>query len=412
MTLDLGEVDDNINVTSDYSNAVLNAVLPYFDNVAKKLDLPVSLPITQSAIAKCNILANRQTCLSITLTNGYVFSFALGFVNMYQSPHSPSYSHVTPDNANPSPQREITKQEAVQLARASIQKLGISLEDVFADRNPIVNTYNKRFTNSVVRYQIQWLEPYGSKSADFIINPQTKEIERFIFSTSTNLRQAPPKTDVVASNVTDNNKGFFLSQIPPQQINPEYAKHLIPIMFKAVDEYAQKLSLPIALPLNTNNVAKIKIFNNGGWEHAVISLTNNWKFIYRHTMVNGYYSPTVFHSIDSAHYKFQDFTGKWNLSTNQAIDLVKAKLAKLDFPTNNIHMDFGPNIIFAAGDFRQIIPRYYFEWYYNDEAKQELQSKVEAEVNADTGTVESLYYDDQVYWNSRPPIDAPISIKQ
>jgi len=412
MTLDLGELDDNINVTSDYSNAVLQAVLPYFNNVAKKLDLPVSLPITQHAIAKCSILANRQTCLSITLTNGCVFSFSLGFVDMYVSPRSPSYSHITRDKINSNHQSEITEREAVQLARDSIQKLGISLEDVFADREPEVTTFNKPFTNSVVRYRIQWLEPYGTKSADFIINPQTKEIERFHFSPHTNLHHDPPKTDVVASNVTDNNKGLFLSQIPPQQINPEYARQLIPIMFKAVDDYAEKLSLPIGLPLNTNNVAKIKIFNNGGWEHAEIWLTNNWRFIYRHTMVNGYYAPTVFVSSGYRHYKLEEFTGKWNLNTNQAIELVKAKLAKLDFPTNNIHMDFAPNIIFAAGDFRQIIPRYYFEWFYENATHDDLQSKVEAEVNADTGTVESLYYDDQVYWDSRPPIDVPITIKQ
>jgi hypothetical protein len=36
---------------------------------------------------------------------------------------------------------------------------------------------------------------------------------------------------------------------------------------------------------------------------------------------------------------------------------------------------------------------------------------LEAEVNADSGKLESLYYDDKAYWGSRPPIDAPISIK-
>jgi hypothetical protein len=36
-------------------------------------------------------------------------------------------------------------------------------------------------------------------------------------------------------------------------------------------------------------------------------------------------------------------------------------------------------------------------------------AKLEAEVNADSGIVESLYYDDKTFWNSRPPIDMPIS---
>jgi hypothetical protein len=46
---------------------------------------------------------------------------------------------------------------------------------------------------------------------------------------------------------------------------------------------------------------------------------------------------------------------------------------------------FAPNIIYAAGDFREIIPRYFFEWYYENVAHDDLQSKVEAEVNADSG---------------------------
>jgi hypothetical protein len=94
--------------------------------------------------------------------------------------------------------------------------------------------------------------------------------------------------------------------------------------------------------------------------------------------------------------------------------VVKKALARLDYPTNNIHMDFAPNILYAAGDFKKIIPRYIFEWYYvinKGTTKEELRSKVEAEVNADSGKLESFYYDDMAYWNSRPPIDAPISIQ-
>ena len=90
--------------------------------------------------------------------------------------------------------------------------------------------------------------------------------------------------------------------------------------------------------------------------------------------------------------------------------MVKKALAKLDYPTNNIHMDFEPTVIFPAGEFRKFIPRYMFEWYYKN-ADGHVTSRVEAEVNADNGKLESLYYDDAAYHGSRPPIDVPISIK-
>ena len=92
-------------------------------------------------------------------------------------------------------------------------------------------------------------------------------------------------------------------------------------------------------------------------------------------MVNGYYSPNVFTTTDYHPFHLRDFEGNTGiLTTNQAIDLVKKELAKLEFPTNNIHMDFAPNVIYAAGDFQKIIPRYFFEWNYTK--NEELLSKV------------------------------------
>ena len=73
------------------------------------------------------------------------------------------------------------------------------------------------------------------------------------------------------------------------------------------------------------------------------------------------------------------------MTTNQAIESATKTLAKPNYPTNNIHMDFAPNVIYAAGDFKKIIPRYFFEWYYENAARDDLQSRVEAEVNADSG---------------------------
>jgi len=180
-------------------------------------------------------------------------------------------------------------------------------------------------------------------------------------------------------------------------------------MFQAVDSYAKKLALPVP-PLTTNNVANIAITDNEGWPHAEISLTNGWRFIYRHAMVNGYYSPYVLFSVDSPNMRIKAFQGKWNISEGQAIEAVKQTPAKLGFATNNVHMDFAPTVTYAQGDYQKTIPRYFFSWNFENAAKDDLQSKVEAEVNADDGHVESLYYDDKAYWGARPAVTAPISL--
>lgn len=197
MILDLGQLSDFIQVTAQYSNAVLVAVLPYFSDVSKKLDLPTPQPITCANVAQFHVLPSREMRASLRLKNGCVFSFVFGFVDSYTSPHSPTYSPSTQDNIAPKRGKRMTEMEAVHMARSSIERLGVSLEDVFADREPVVTTYRKDATNSIPRYRIQWLEPHGSYAADFIINPETGEVERFHFGALTNLRQPPPRLNIV-----------------------------------------------------------------------------------------------------------------------------------------------------------------------------------------------------------------------
>ena len=54
--------------------------------------------------------------------------------------------------------------------------------------------------------------------------------------------------------------------------------------------------------------------------------------------------------------------------------------------------------------------RFKDKWNFENADKTDLQSKAAAEVNADNGHVESLYYDDKAYWDARPAVTAPISL--
>lgn len=423
MILDLGTVSHYVKITPEYSNAVLMAVLPCFSDVARKLNLPVPQPITQADIDQFHVLPFREMTASVLLKNGCIFDFHFGFVNFYISPQSQSYRRPTSKNIpKETHQRIITKNQAVQMARDAIKKLGISSEDVFAEQKPRV-MIEQRNTNTTPCYRVQWLDPRGfgqiigednpetkndglvtAPAVDVEINAETKEVEEIHLALLESLRRSPPKIDVVPLP----GRATYFS-VPEHQVNPVYARQLLPIMFHAIDEYGQKLSLPIPHPLTTNNVAKIVVYDNGGWPHCEIELTNGWRFIYRHTMVNGYYAPDNFFDSDNRVIHIKEFEGKWSLTTNQAIEVVRQAMTKLNYPTNNVHMDFAPTVYTASVD-REHIPRLRFEWYYS--VQDELQSRLEAEVNAESGKLESLYYDDKVYWGSRPLIDVPISAKK
>src|ERR1035441_1440931 len=93
---------------------------------------------------------------------------------------------------------------------------------------------------------------------------------------------------------------------------------------------------------------------------------------------------TLFRS-DNRKIHIRDFEGKWNLTTNRAIEVVRKAISKLNYPTNNVHMDFAPTVYTAAVN-KEHIPRLRFEWYYS--VHDELQSRLEAEVNTESRSEE------------------------
>ena len=413
--LQLGLDTRTIQITPEYKEAALQATLPLFSDFAHKLQLPVPYPLTRGDIVDCGLTPIQKIngeidTVAIETKQGFSFDFFQGNVRAFSGPDS--YSGMQNKNSHNisiffgTP--KISRMQAIQSARDTLKKLGIPPEDLFAEQEPQVEVPTWG-TNTIARYIIKWRDPRGGDNGpDTVaaeVNAETGRVESFRILPENDLKKPAPKVMVVPPS----GQGMFDSMIPPS-MNPDYAWKLIPIMFKAVDEYAQKLSLPILRPLTTNDVAKVEAHNNDGWPHCEIWLTNGWRFVYRHTMVCGYYAPDNFFDSDNRKIHISDFAGKWNLTTNQAIEVVRQAIAKLDYPTNHIHIDDAKSFIHVAAVNKEHIPRLSFEWYY--EPNDELQSRLEAEVNMDNGKLESLYYDDKAYWGSRPPINVPISVQK
>jgi hypothetical protein len=406
--LELGNPVRTIQLTPEYKEAALQATLPLFSDFAQKLQLPVPRPLTRGDIINYGMTPFQRNhgeidSLFIETKQGLKFSLFGGIVRGFSWPDSYSEMQDIHVISNYFGRVQITEAQAILSARNTLEKLGIPPEDVFAEQEPQVEVPTWG-TNTIARYLVKWHDPRGDDNAVIIkmeINAKTGLVEYLWLLPVNGMKRPAPKVAVVAPVGYDR----FDSMIPPP-MSPDYAWKLIPVMFTAIDSYAKKLSLPIPYPLTTNNVAKVEAHNNDGWPHCEIWLTNGWHFVYRHTMVNGYYAPDNFFDSDNRKIHFRDFDGKWNLTTKEAIEVVRRAMAKLDYPTNNVHMDFQPKA-FAASVDKEHIPRLRFEWYYS--VQEELQSRLEAEVNVDTGKLESLYYDDKAYWNSRPQIDVPIS---
>ena len=399
-----------IQVTAQFSNAVLVALMPYFSDAAQKLDLPVPHPITMQQVVGAGISPFRYPNGDImgagievqgkNTRRRWCISYQFGHVRCVEL--RPSYFTIQdPDDlTNCYGKIRMTKGEAVKMARDTITKLGIPLEDVFAEQEPVVTLPESvDVTNTLPYYRIKWMDPYSnSEAVDIGINADAKRVERIRFGIGDyNLNRPMPKINVPTP----------LARFYPYA-NPEYAWKLLPIVLRAVDDYSKTLGLPISRPLTTNHVARFSVSDNGGWPHSEVELTDGWEFVYRNSMVNGYYAPdNLFHFRRAGQRTLiKDYTGKWNLTEAQAIALVKRTLAKLNYPTNLVHMNFEPQVIKPKVPG---IPRYSFYWEQSNATHDDLESRISAEVDADKGELKSLYFDNQALWRHPPPIDVPIS---
>lgn len=405
MILELGTSTEWIRVTTEYSNAVLVAVLPYISDFAKKLELPLPQPITAGHVVGCGIAPYRtRGCgghdgpIGVRVKGDWSFTFSCGYVSKYEAPDS-YYRLQDPDKV---PrffgQVRMNPKEAVALARNTITSLGIRLEDVFADMEPQVTSPERVGTNTVPHYRVEWLDPRGgSASARVDVNGEAGRVEGVLLR-SRNLERQTPRLAVAP--------GILPARSPP--VNPDYAWKLIPWVLRAVDNYGAKLGLPVPRSLTTNHVARFELHDNGGWPHCELELTNGWRFIYRNSMVNGYYAPDNLFNSDRRPILIKQFLGKWNMTEQEAIELIRRTIAKLNYPTNLVLMGFKPHVTKPT---LPGIPRYSIYWWAENAAHDDLQCKVEAEVDADKRELKSLYYDHVAYWNHPPPVDVPISLR-
>jgi len=402
MILQLESLGGTIEVTANLSNALLVATLPYFSDAAEKLDLPLPLPITEKHVVDAGVTPyvtsdGEWAGFGIGVVGGYGFGFRYGYVDHFQTTNS-YFALQDPDEIPRfvGPVR-ITRDEAIELARETLTKLGIALEKVFAEQEPRVTLPEKTRTGIVPRYRVRWSGPRG-EAVDMEVNADAKRVERFVIGFNPNLHRPWPQIGVTPVRMSRY-----------RGVNPEYAWKLVPIILRAVDEYGMTLGLAIPRPLTTNHVARLEIADNGGWPHCEIELTNGWAFIYRNSMVNGFYAPDDLFSLfaERRPILIKDFVGEWNMTQAEAIALIRRSLAKLNYPTNLIRMDFAPQVHTSA---ITNIPRYNFWWWCENETKDGLVSKVEAEVDAEKRELKSLYFDHKAFWNNPPPIDVPISV--
>ncbi|MBP7827828.1 MAG: hypothetical protein BWX84_02749 [Verrucomicrobia bacterium ADurb.Bin118] len=198
-----------VHMTATYSNAMLVAILPHISDFAKKLDLPIPQPITAAQVQEFRPSPVKDFIGGgVMLTNGYWFAFNNGYVNSFRSPdnvfcdqdpaaHWPKYAYGK-DN--------MTTNDAIALARESLNKLGYSPELLGCDAPPksVTGPHDTNDGHHVPHCQIRWERYPAPKTAEeqagndvvtVEINMEEKTVAG-LSAISKKLWKSPPKLSV------------------------------------------------------------------------------------------------------------------------------------------------------------------------------------------------------------------------
>src|SRR5437868_27375 len=124
-----------LQVTAQYSNAVLVAIMPQISDFAQKLELPIPIPVRIEQIRefRCSPIKGDTGGLLI-FTNRLQVWYQLGHVNGFRTPRSYYNLQDVRDIPRFYGPIKLSTDEALQLARVTICKLGYTLKETFTDQ--------------------------------------------------------------------------------------------------------------------------------------------------------------------------------------------------------------------------------------------------------------------------------------
>jgi hypothetical protein len=340
-----------VQITAQYSNAVLVAVLPYVSDFCQRLDLPVSVPVKTNQVRqfKCDYRKDHVGGV-VVLNNGNRFTFLDGRVCVYRSP----WSYYSLQNVDEMPRFygkvEISEADALRAAHRAIKQLGYSDAIFHADRSPKVSPPEKIGDACIPRYRFQWLKPERDTHAgnsdilavslDMEINASNGRVEMLCFGGADTIRPGPT-VDVqppLLSKPGESSNGLprgLGEGVRTELVSPAYAKAFLEIILPQFSDYAMLAGLPVATPITLKEVdlSQYQCWSDHGHPAAQVVLKNGDRFHFNNGHVTAFYAHDAFQRFPF----FGDprnFSGKINMTTNEAVALATRAMASIGCKDN------------------------------------------------------------------------------
>jgi hypothetical protein len=414
-------------ITVAYSNALLVAVMPHVTDFAKKLDLPVAQPITIAQVERFNCFPRSDHIGGrLILTNGCSFIFDHGRVESFESADTFAYlqePRLVPKFYGPI---KITEAQALQIAHGAIKKLGYTDEMLAANQRPEIKPPKKDRGHLIARYNFRWIDPtrggdtnHPPPSIEFEINATTGEIQMVTIFNPNTFRPDPKLNvkPVIAGEGPKTMPAGEGRKITP--VSAKYAKEFMSAILPQVSAFVQKMGLAVKTPIVAQDVDMTQYlakYNCGivdGDTMAQIDLKKGDRFVYRHGQVIAFYTsdaqdfpmqehPATYPQIDQYQAKF---FGPINMTTNQAVALVRQTLGKLGYAPAVLHVDQPPRVYGPGWWGTNRTARCFMVW----SETVDPPTWVNAEVDVAKKTLKSLYINDHAItsiWRIPPKINA------
>jgi hypothetical protein len=371
-----------IQVTAQYSNAVLVAVLPQISAFVKEAELPMPTPIVLQQVREFRCFPSTDDVGGLViLTNDLRVWYHHGYVNGYRTPHS--YYNLQDPRDIPKfyGTCRLNREQALQLARKAIRKYGYSLKDTFADQPPEIDMPIQIGTNLVPFYRFQWRDPvFGSTAVSIELNADAKRIEEIDLE-SPFFWRAPPRAAV---------QPVIRNPRPP--ISTTASNDFLSASLPQVGAFAEKLGLPFHNSPKRRDIQSIEFFNGvaGAW----LKFSNGYIFTYEKGAVTQFTSPDSAYGVrvpvgSPPQKRFAAYLGKWNMDEHEAVQLVRNAITKLGYGLSDFNAGREPKIKKNQTVGEYTVPRFRLFWITNNAAGETI-SLVSAEVNADKKRLEHL----------------------
>ena len=400
-----------LQITAQYSNAVLVAILPHVSDFAHKLNLPIPTPVTPAQVRyfKCDPRKDHVGGM-LMLTNRFQFTFLNGRVCVYRSPSSYFSLQDIDMPAEFYGPVKVSKKEAVRIAHEAIKKLGYTDKAVHADTDPKITPPVQIGTNYVPRYRIRWLDPAwrGARTPgspipailDIEVNAGNRRVE--MLSMTSRETQAPnPRVGVQPPPVQGQPKGPHLMQAGHASwASKEYASAMLTNVLPMISDFIAKAGLTVKTPVTTNDVdpSRYTCVIDQGNPVIQLYLKNGDRFNYTHGHVTAFYAHDAFFKFPEVG-RVDEFIGKINVSTNEAIAVSKDALKRLGY-NSKLDMAFGPPLYIPMDRFI----RYFIRYSRTDDNAPVSNF----EIDLGDKSIKAIYLDDPVLWRDPPKIDVPM----